>query len=288
MEMCARRARPLLGTVVAIEIDSGASGVDHSAAFNAAFEAVARVHRSMSFHSATSDLSRLNRAEIGAVLSVDPWFVEVVRVALDLYRLSVGAFDPGIAPALVRSGVLPAGMGEGNERGSSISAFEVIDDGRLVKRAKSCIDLGGIAKGFAVDVAVRALREHGVGSGVVNAGGDLRVFGSVARSVVIRHPVESGRIRGAFELQAMACCSSVSEGVAPNCVDPRDGSSLRKTIAATVLAPKAVWADGLTKIAILEGSLSDEMVRVFGARLLYREVFDGAGTVWLEGERACA
>ncbi len=283
-----RRARPILGTVVAIEIDQSRSTVDHGASIEAAFDAVARVHRSMSFHSVTSDLSRLNGAKVGEIVSVDPWFVEVIRVALEMYRLSEGVFDPGIAPALIRNGQLPGAEGEGIQQESSVGAIELVDNRRLVKRGGARLDLGGIAKGFAVDMAVQALEAAGIEDGAVNAGGDLRVFGSRGRLVVIRHPIEPGRLSGSFELQAMACCSSVSDGVSPNCVDPRSGASFRQTIGATVVAPKAVWADGLTKVAIVEGALSVELQRRFSAQLIHHEVFEARRGEWSEGERACA
>ncbi|WP_197711813.1 FAD:protein FMN transferase [Polynucleobacter necessarius] len=51
-----------------------------------------------------------------------------------------------------------------------------------------CLDLGGIAKGFAVDMAVKILISEGVSAGIVNAGGDLRVFGDYSKPIYIRNP----------------------------------------------------------------------------------------------------
>src|SRR5215470_16997689 len=102
-----RRARPLLGTFVDIAT-SGAAAADLEAAIEAAFEAVARVHRLMSFHDPTSDVSRLNREAKTRTVAVDPWTFDVLATAQDLHRRSGGAFDVAVAPVLQDIGILPA------------------------------------------------------------------------------------------------------------------------------------------------------------------------------------
>src|SRR6266436_9830230 len=70
-----RRARPLLGTCVEIQA-SGASRADVNAGIDAAFDAVAKVHRLMSFHEPDSDVSRLNQSASSHPVSVEPWTYE--------------------------------------------------------------------------------------------------------------------------------------------------------------------------------------------------------------------
>jgi thiamine biosynthesis lipoprotein len=102
-----RRARPLLGTFVEIAAWYAGSA-DLEIAIEAAFGAVARVHRLMSFHDPASDVSRLNReAKVGAV-AIDPWTFEVLAIAQDLHRRSGGAFEIAVAPVLQDLGLLPA------------------------------------------------------------------------------------------------------------------------------------------------------------------------------------
>ena len=67
MSACIRRARPLLGTIVQIQVE-GLCETDALAALDAAFAEVARVHRCMSFHEADSDLSRIHRAAPGTII----------------------------------------------------------------------------------------------------------------------------------------------------------------------------------------------------------------------------
>src|SRR5437660_7414174 len=102
-----KRARPLLGTFVEIAA-SGAESTDLEAAVEAAFAAVARVHRLMSFHDPESDVSRLNREAKAGVVAVDPWTFEVLAIAQDLHRRSGGAFEIAVAPMLQDLGLLPA------------------------------------------------------------------------------------------------------------------------------------------------------------------------------------
>ena len=94
-----RRCRPYLGTFVEI----GAEGADPAAVergIDAAFAAVARVHRLMSFHDPRSDVSRINREAFPKAVTVDPWTWQVLKTAQELARESSGAFDiaVGIAP----------------------------------------------------------------------------------------------------------------------------------------------------------------------------------------------
>src|SRR5262245_49914085 len=102
-----RRARPLLGTFVEIAaVGSDRSELD--AAVEAAFAAIAKVHRLMSFHEPASDVSRLNRAAAMRPVRVEAWTWDVIAAAVDLNRRSHGAFDIAVAPLLQDAGLLPS------------------------------------------------------------------------------------------------------------------------------------------------------------------------------------
>src|ERR1700719_4042132 len=103
-----RRARPLLGTFVEIAV-AGATVSAMEAGVEAAFAAVATVHRLMSFQEATSDVSRLNRDAWSGAIPVHGWTYQVLETALDLNRRSAGVFDVAVAPALQDVGLLPRG-----------------------------------------------------------------------------------------------------------------------------------------------------------------------------------
>src|SRR5215510_6543589 len=101
-----RRARPLLGTFVEIAVAHAAPDV-MEAAVEDAFDAIARVHRRMSFHDPASDVSRLNTHAAAGAVTVDPWTFEVLEAAVELHRRSAGVFDVGVAPVMQKVGLLP-------------------------------------------------------------------------------------------------------------------------------------------------------------------------------------
>jgi len=105
----ARRAKPLLGTFVEITA-SGARKTDLNAGIDAAFDAVAKVHRLMSFHEPNSDVTRLNQFASQYPVSIDSWTYEVLRTAIDLNFRSRGAFDITVAPVLQGLGWLPGAV----------------------------------------------------------------------------------------------------------------------------------------------------------------------------------
>jgi len=102
---CIARMRPLLGTLV--EIRAGGAAACVAGGIAAAFAAIERVQRLMSFHDAGSDVSRINSTPVGREVAVDRETYGVLRHALDLGHRSGGAFDIAIAPSLVSAGFLP-------------------------------------------------------------------------------------------------------------------------------------------------------------------------------------
>ena len=262
-----RRARPLLGTFVEIAVD-GQTFDAAEAAVEAAFAAIATVHRLMSFHEAGSDVSRLNRgAALGAV-RVHDWTYQVLEAARDLHRRSGGMFDISVAPALQRLGLLPGG----HDRIQLLAENRVRFADPSVK-----IDLGGIAKGFAVDRAVEALLGQGIAEGLVNAGGDLRVFGPRSHAVDIRDPRQPDRALYRVALRDAALASSAGR-FDPTCsrhalfsgvIDPATAMPVRSIIGATVCAPSCVIADALTKVVMNAGEGAAAILEHYGASALF-------------------
>src|SRR5712692_1235337 len=143
-----RRARPLLGTFVEIAV-AGQTFDAAEAAVEAAFAAVATVHRLMSFHEAGSDVSRLNRGAASGPVRVHDWTYQVLEAARDLHRRSGGMFDISVAPALQRLGLLPGVPGLSARGGAH--AIQLLPENRVgFADPPANTDLGGIAKGFAV------------------------------------------------------------------------------------------------------------------------------------------
>lgn len=155
--------------------------------------------------------SELSRLNAGEAVTLHPWTRGVLRAARQFAEESAGVFDITFA----------------GQR-----------------------DLGGIAKGFAVDCAVAALRKAGATSGIVNAGGDLRVFGDEPQWIRIRHPLRPGEEAGRILLRERALATS-SSSFAPDLFDGRNGAPVPRDVSVTVGAADCLTADALTKIALV-------------------------------------
>jgi thiamine biosynthesis lipoprotein len=272
-----RRARPLLGTLVEI----AAAGAPAAAAVDAAFAAVLEVHRLMSFHEAGSDVSRINMARAGEEIFVSPHTHRVLRFARRVSEACGGVFDVTVADVLVRHGFLPALPAEDvRPREATWRDLEVLAGNRVWWRRPGRIDLGGIGKGYAVDVAIETLQSHGVPSGLVNAGGDLRMFGE-PQPVHVRLPEAHGMLAplGLFSDCALATSAAYFSSV------DSDGGPLEPLVdrerricgamqsSATVVAAECMTADALTKVVRLAPHLAPKVLDSFDARAI---VIDGA------------
>lgn len=270
-----RRARPLLGTFVEIEI-AGARRSDMDGAVDAAFDAIAQVHRLMSFHEPDSDVSRLNREAGLHPMAVHAWTFEVLDTAIELHRRSGGLFDVTIAPALQALGLLPRlkDMPVSGPTAAVADAIELLPDHKVRFRSTNVmIDLGGIAKGFAVDCAVAVLRDFGIPAGMVNAGGDLRAFGVEPRAVHVRDPRDPGRSVCRIDAADEALASTArrvelfdSRKVGVSAViDPESQRPASRVDGVTVRAPSCMIADALTKVVMISGTDAGEMLEFYRA-----------------------
>jgi thiamine biosynthesis lipoprotein len=295
-----RRARPLLGTFVEIAV-AGAPPAEMEAAVEAAFAAIATVHRLMSFHDEASDVSRLNRSAFDDLVAVHRWTFEVLDIALDFHRRSAGVFDIGIAPALQALGLLPRRDDEtplpaAAEGGDAIA---LRSDGTVRFRDRGVrIDVGGIAKGYAVDRAVEVLRLCGMGEGVVNAGGDLAVFGPHPHAIHIRDPRQPQRPMCEIALRDTALASSAGrfdplasgEPAGSAVIDPRTGAPVHGVVGASVRAPSCVVADALTKIVMADGEGAGPLLESCGASALFVTAAGGVHVTadWQDGVHLAA
>lgn len=258
------RARPLLGTIVAMRIEGERGLVED--AVERAFDVVADVQRRMSFHDPASELSRLNRAAALAPQPVSAGTWRVLRAALALARASDGRFDPTIGGRLVAWRQLPAPVGAGAvDPEADWRDVELGRDRRVSFRKPLWLDLGGIAKGHAVDRAVTVLRAAGVRGGMVNAGGDLRAFGDALEVVQVRDPAQPAQARPLLHLRDGAVATSAgyfSERDGHTAlVDTRRGASIRHAGSVTVCAPRALWADALTKVVLADADAVTPLLR---------------------------
>lgn len=263
-----RRARPLLGTLVEIRVQS--TGNAARSAVTKAFRAIEHVQQAMSFHDPQSELSHLNRNACARAVKVSPALWRVLSEALRLAKLSGGAFDPTVGARLVQWKILPSPKAQTSSHSTTSWRDVRLLPGRRVRFNRALwLDLGGIAKGYAVDMAVSVLRGHHISAGTVNAGGDLRVFGSRAERVHVRHPDRPTCLVPLADLSNGALATSAGYFSEQRCgarrvnalVNPllqRPCSSRR---SVSVQASNCLLADALTKVVLVHGDAAEAMLR---------------------------
>ena len=268
-----RRCRPLLGTFVEIAATHASTRQAHRAV-DAAFDEVALVHRRMSFHDPESDVSRLNREALDHAVAVHPATLDVLRWARTIAEGSDGCFDVTVAAELVRRGILPRPWSRREPcPDGSWRDVELLDDGRVRFHRPLWIDLGGIAKGYAVDRATERLGALGATQACVNAGGDLRVMGSATERVRLRPVAASDWPAAVVELANGSLASS--GGVVGKRHDLERFPGLHVPGAhrrlagsrtfACVMADRCVIADALTKVVLGTRSRGAVLLRQYGA-----------------------
>lgn len=244
-----RRMRPLLGTFVEIAVPETCHHADQ--AIDTAFDVIRQVESLLNRHDPTSELSVLNQAQ-GARRTLHSTSVCMLRLARAFMRASGGVFNCTVA----------------GERYGSADDMEIC--GRSVQLHPSVqITLDGIAKGFAIDLAVKSLKKSGVESGSVNGGGDLKVFGDLTWPVY-RREVGSFELVGHLRNAAIATSQVFAEG---------NDSFTGKIVGAqgespeigiwSVISPSAWLADALTKVASLTAQeLREKLVSDLGGLLI--------------------
>lgn len=257
-------SRPCMGTRCEIQIwtDNPARA---ARAFARAFAELERIEALMTDWRPDAPISRVNAAAGKEAVAVPPEVLQVVRRGLELGKLSDGGFDitVGVFRGLWKfdednDGSLP-GAAEVKKRARLVDYRDVLIDeaaGTIrLRRPGQRLTLGGIAKGYAVDAAVRALRAEGETNFIVQAGGDL--FASGQRGdrkwrVGIRDPRgPRDAIIYKMELRDQAFNTSgdyerfvLRDGVRyHHILDARTGFPARGTRSVTVLAPTAFEAD---------------------------------------------
>ncbi|CAN5724828.1 FAD:protein FMN transferase [soil metagenome] len=230
-----RRARPLLGTLV----DIGVSANWNPLAHEIAFASIARVQSDLSRFEPASDVSRFNALPAGGRILLSASGRDVLAAADELRALTDGLFD-------ITLGTAPGGWH--------------IDGAHLIKLADEArIDLGGIAKGYAVDRAAESLMTCGCPAGWINAGGDLRAFGGAELALMLRDEAHGG-VRefatlcdGAFATSHFSIGRTTLRSRSPLHRAPGNRTPMAH---ASVAASLCLWADALTKIVAASGDTS--------------------------------
>lgn len=246
-----------------IQVQGLQAGQAHRA-IDEAFAEVAQVHRLMSFHDSESDVSLLNCHAGERPVAVHRWTVAVLAQAQAISAVTGGCFDISVGAELVARGLLPRPR-RAPEPAGTWRDIEILSDGRVRFRRPLWLDLGGIAKGYAVDRALARLQVLGARHAVVNAGGDIGVGpgrvvpialdNGIRENAVPVLELADGSVAGSGGYRARPC--SHIDGVHRTAVPPGR--------FACVVARHCIIADALTKVVMAQGACAVEHLQRFGA-----------------------
>ena len=260
------RCKPLLGTYVEISIDQGST-----AAIENAFIAIERVQSLMSFHNPNSELSQINARSHFEAVEIHDWTFVVLSIAKEIHQASNGLFDCGVGAKLQSAGLLPNHHDNESTEYGGLEDLILISPNKVSSNKPLRLDLGGIAKGFAVDKAVETLQAAGVNSGSVNAGGDLKVFGSIPQAITVRHPSNPKELVNAGTLENGAIASSglyYTNSHLSHIINPADMQHIQFGESYSVVALQCVYADALTKVIAISRNMEHSCLSQFSAQAL--------------------
>ncbi|MEO5883864.1 MAG: FAD:protein FMN transferase [Caldimonas sp.] len=266
-----KREQAIMGTAIVVELwsDEPAAG---AVAIDAVMAEMHRIDRTMSPHKDDSELTRINRGAGSAPVRLSDEMTSLLTRAESFARLTGGAFD--ITYAAVgqlydyRAGTRPSPEALARACRAVGWRFLALDRGaRTVRftRPGMRIDLGGFAKGYAVDNAARILRAHGIRHAMVSAGGDSRVIGDRRGrpwTIGIRDPRG-----GSADVVAVLPLEDVSISTSGDyeryfddagerfhhLIDPATGRSPASVRSVTVLAEDGLTSEALSKAAFVLG-----------------------------------
>lgn len=262
------RTALIMGTVVDVRA-YGENNKQLEQAVTAAFDEMLRVEQLFSSHIAESEISQLSEATES--LSLSPEVIRLLQVGQQISVDTSGAFNMALGalkklwqiesenPHIPSEQELSATL---SETGSG--ALTIVGNRVIKSKAGLKVDLGGIAKGYAVDRAISVLRKAGIKSATVNAGGDIGLLGDKQGKpwrIGIQHPRQTNELLVTLQLKDQAVVTSGDyeryferDGIRYHHIfNPATGNPARQCQSVTVVANDAASADALATAAFVLG-----------------------------------
>lgn len=262
-----KKTKLYMDTVVDIKVVSNKLKKETEAKITRAFEAFQHVEQACSRFSSSSELIRACE-NIGVPVKISPFLFEPLYIAIEMAKLTDGLFDPTVGKVMEMNGFnrhYISGQMMKSVSSDSVSYHDIELDQynhTVTLKKPMVIDLGAVAKGFAIDLAANELKEFK--GFVINAGGDLFAFGlddnGEKWKIGIQHPYHKDSIIETIEISNEAVCTSGSyERKNPDnsdlhhLVNPKTKCSPNEWISCSVIAPFAMMADAFSTASFLLG-----------------------------------
>lgn len=263
------QTRLYMDTTVTIKVVTNKPISEVTESMKKAFQAFQKVEDVCTRFNPQSEVMQLLRY-IDQPVSVSDILFETTRFAYHVSEMTNGLFDPTVGYTLESLGFnrhyLTRELLNSNlSFMTPVSYQDVVLDSekRTVTLKKPIIlDLGAVAKGFAIDLAVQSLRQYE--GFVVDAGGDLYAGGVNEKnepwSIGIRHPINTEEVIFLIKITDMAICTSgnyervsLNDQKTHHLINPLTGKSIENTISSTVIAPFAMMADAFSTASFIFG-----------------------------------
>ncbi len=260
-----------MGTTVEITLVSDDEEAAKKGALQA-FHEIKRIEHLMSPRIESGDVARINRSSGKEWVKVSRETIEVIKKAQEISELSEGGFDITVGPLIqlwraAREKGIPPSTEDVKKILNLVNFREVWIDperGVFLKKRGMSIDLGGIAKGYAVDRAFELLQSIGYKNLIVNAGGDLRVGGSKSDQpwvIGIQDPRTSQKMMAKISVSDTAVATSgdyekffTYQGKRyHHILNPRDGFPTEGCQGVTIIYKEGMTADALATTVFVLG-----------------------------------
>jgi len=268
-----KRSEFLLGTIVEVTASD-------KRAFDIVFDEISRIENLLSKYKPESEIARLNSS---GKLKVSAETKDIIQLAKNLFHESDGAFDITVSPAVDLWKESIETKSSPNKKRIA-AARKLIGSEKIIINTQTSeikflkkgmkVDLGGIAKGYAVDSAVCKLREEGIKSCLINVGGDIYCLGKKGRRpwrIGIQDPREPDKFIKLLELNNKAVTTSgdyeqyfiIDNRRYSHIINPKTGSPVENNVCSvTVVAQDCMRADALaTAIFVLGEKKGSEFAK---------------------------
>ncbi len=270
--------QPIMGTRVQVEFWHADADLAQALLADV-MEEMRRIDRAFSPYRDNSELSVLNASAGNAWVAVSDEMLDLLVKSRQVSELTRGAFDITFASVGRYYDYRTEQRPDDETVAAALEAINYryveldVSGGRVRYRHPNVtIDLGGIAKGHAVDRGIELLVDAGIRQASVAAGGDSRILGDRRGQpwmVGIKHPRQSGVMAAVLPLVDTAVSTSgdyerffEEDGVRyHHILDPATGDSARDSMSVTILGPDATFTDGLsTSVFVLGPEKGIELV----------------------------
>lgn len=260
----AKRAQMHMGTIVTITAVARTEAMAQ-AAITAGFQEIHRLEELLSTWVPTSELSRVNAAAGREPVKVSRETMAILTHSLEIAQLTEGGFNVAVGPAVKAWSVMERERVPDEAELQALRPMTDLSHLHLDQPAGLVfldlpgmqVDVGGIGKGFAADLAVQVLKDTGASAGVVALSGDIKTFGTLPEGTGfpfgIRHPRKEGAVLARIDLRDEAISTAGDyerfferDGVRyHHILDPKTLQPARGCQSVTVIAREGVVADGL-------------------------------------------